>query len=51
MDATRARRLGIAGTLCAVAVTGCGGSRLSHDAILSAANGGPVDEPSSTMAL
>ena len=40
MDATRARRLGIAGTLCAVAVTGCGGSRLSHDAILSAANGG-----------
>ncbi|MBV9281494.1 MAG: ABC transporter substrate-binding protein, partial [Chloroflexi bacterium] len=40
MDATRALRLGIAGTLCAVAVTGCGGTRLSHDAILSAVNGG-----------
>jgi len=51
MDATRARRLGIAGTLCAVAVTGCGGSRLSHDAILSAANGGPLAAASAQQQL
>ena len=39
MDATRAGRWGIAGTLVVVALTGCGGSRLSHDAIMSAVNG------------
>ncbi len=42
MKARRARRWTIAGALCAMAVSGCGGSRLTHDAVVSAVNGGPV---------
>lgn len=42
MDATRVRPWSITAGLVAVVLTGCGGSRLSHDAILSALNGAPI---------